>query len=149
MPVRLEIAFKPELFDPDGATLARKARDYFGLQLGGARAARALTFDFELSDESWESLRTDVFTNPVTEVSSFSPLAIPADWVIGVGYLPGVKDTAGETDTDVGCEDDGSNPGFMRDTEECLNDFTAPGGEPGDGPEWWAACCEFLSPDYS
>jgi len=97
MPVRLEIAFKPELFDPDGAALARKARDYFDFELGGARAARALTFDFELPDESWESLRTDVFTNPVTEVSSFSPLAIPADWVIGVGYLPGVKDTAGET----------------------------------------------------
>ncbi|MBM3317905.1 MAG: phosphoribosylformylglycinamidine synthase, partial [Candidatus Eisenbacteria bacterium] len=29
--------------------------------------------------------------------SSFEPLALPADWIVWVGYLPGVKDAPGET----------------------------------------------------
>ncbi len=97
MPARLEIAIRKDLFDAEGATLARKARDYFGYNLRSASAVRVLTIDAKLPDADLERLRTEVFTNPVTERSSFEPLNLPADWIIWVGFRPGVKDAAGET----------------------------------------------------
>ena len=97
MPHRLEIALRPELFDAEGAAVARKAGDYFGYRLAQVRAVRIVTIDAALPPAELERIRTEIFTNPVTEISSFSPLAIEADWVIWVGLLPGVKDAAGET----------------------------------------------------
>ncbi len=97
MAARLEIALRQELFDAEGAALVRKARDYFGCELADARAVRVLTIDADLPRATLEELRREIFTNPVTEFSSFEPLALEADWVIWVGLLPGVKDAAGET----------------------------------------------------
>ncbi len=97
MPARLEIALREDLFDAEGASLAGKARDYLGLAIGRVRTARVLTIDADLPANTLESLRAEIFTNPVTEISSFEPLRPDADWVIWVGYLPGVKDAAGET----------------------------------------------------
>ena len=46
-------------------------------------------------------MRGEIFTNPVTEMSSFEPLAGEAlpgfDWALWVGYKPGVKDNEGAT----------------------------------------------------
>jgi phosphoribosylformylglycinamidine synthase len=39
----------------------------------------------------------EIFTNPVTQISSFRPLAEDFDWLIWVGFRPGVKDNAGST----------------------------------------------------
>lgn len=97
MPTRIEIALKPDLFDADGAVVARKARDYFGYEIAAVRTVRVLTIDADLDAKQVESIRTELFTNPVTEISSAIPLSFPADWVIWVGLLPGVKDAAGET----------------------------------------------------
>ncbi len=44
-----------------------------------------------------EAVRTEVFTNPVTQVSSYSPLAGDFDRALWVGFKPGVKDNAGAT----------------------------------------------------
>jgi len=95
MPYRLEIAWRPELPDAEGAALARKAREYFGLTLSGVRTIRLLTLDLELSPGEREQVRTGIFTNPVTQVSSYTPLARDFDWAVWVGFRPGVRDTAG------------------------------------------------------
>jgi phosphoribosylformylglycinamidine synthase len=95
MAVRLEIALKPHLFDPEGASLGRKIRDYFGWQAGTIRVVRLLTLDTRLTAAELESIRRDIFTNPVTEVSSYQPLAGVFDWAIWVGLRAGVRDTAG------------------------------------------------------
>ena len=42
-----------------------------------------------------EAIRTDIFTHPTTQVSSFQPLARDFNWAIWVGFKPGVRDTAG------------------------------------------------------
>ncbi len=97
MAARLEIALREGLFDAEGAALVRKARDYFGYELSDARCARVLTIDADLPEPTLRELQEEIFTNPVTEVSSYRPLPMQADWVVWVGYLPGVKDAAGET----------------------------------------------------
>ena len=97
MPHRLEIALKPDLIDAEGAGICHKARDYFGLQLDIVRTISIVTIDAELSDKQLQAVQTEIFTNPVSQVSSFAPLDIEFDWIIWVGFRPGVRDNPGST----------------------------------------------------
>ncbi|MBA4393213.1 MAG: phosphoribosylformylglycinamidine synthase, partial [Desulfobacca sp.] len=97
MPDRLEILLKPELRDPEGETLKKKTLEYLGVKLERVRTIQVLTFDTSLTQEQLEAIRTEIFTNPVTQISSFQPLAQDFDWLIWVGLRPGVKDNAGST----------------------------------------------------
>jgi phosphoribosylformylglycinamidine synthase subunit PurSL len=94
---RLEIRLKAELTDPEGRNIKRKAADYFGIEVKEIRVIKVLTIDAELNQDQLEAIRHGIFTNPVTEESSFSPTAKGFDWLIWVGLRPGVRDTAGST----------------------------------------------------
>ncbi len=94
---RLEIRLKKELVDADGMNLRRKAKDYFGFEIEDIRIIKVLTIDADLDDNQLEVIRREIFTNPVTEESSFSPIAKGFDWLIWIGFRPGVRDTAGST----------------------------------------------------
>jgi len=95
MAIRLETALKEHLFDPEGASLCARVRDYFGWELGQARVVDILTLDTRLTDRELEAVRTEIFTNPVTQISAYGSIARDFDWAIWVGYRPGVRDTAG------------------------------------------------------
>lgn len=97
MVARLEVALKPELFDAEGHALKAQAREYFGIEADSVRLVSILTIDAALSPQHLEQVRTELFTNPVTQYSSFDPLAIDCDWAVWVGFRPGVRDTAGST----------------------------------------------------
>jgi phosphoribosylformylglycinamidine synthase len=97
MSARLEITLKPDLFDAEGAAICRKANDYFGLGLESVRTVSILTLDSDLTMDQLEATRTEIFTNPVTQISSYTPLVIDFDWVLWVGYRPGVRDNPGST----------------------------------------------------
>lgn len=101
MAARLEIALKSHLFDAEGESLKRKARDYFNIRLDSVRSIHVLTIDAHLTPEQLEAARTRIFTNPVTQISSFQPLATSFewafDWAVWVGFRPGVRDTQGST----------------------------------------------------
>jgi phosphoribosylformylglycinamidine synthase len=97
MPSRLEIALRDEVTDPEGQSVLKKARAYFGLELARVRTVHIVTIDADLSPEQLERIRREVFTNPVTQVSTYSPLAVSCDWVIWIGYRPGVRDNPGAT----------------------------------------------------
>src|SRR5512143_796851 len=95
MPARLEISLKPHLFAAEGASLGRKIERYFGWHVAQARVIQVLTLDTRLSSHELEAARREIFTNPVTQISSLAPLAQGFDWAIWVGFRPGVRDTAG------------------------------------------------------
>ncbi|MGQ9687558.1 MAG: AIR synthase-related protein [Desulfobaccales bacterium] len=97
MAVRLEIGWRSELPDAEGEALRRKAQEYFALSLDRVRVLRVLMLDLDLPPDILEMIRTEVFTNPVTQVSSFRPLARDFDWALWVGFRPGVRDNAGAT----------------------------------------------------
>lgn len=97
MPHRLEISLKPNLFDAEGEGIRQKAKHYFDIELVGVRTIHVVTIDATLTEDQLETIRHDIFTNPVTHVSSFEPLPIPFDWTIWVGYRPGVRDNPGST----------------------------------------------------
>lgn len=97
MAARLEIMLRPELFDAAGETVRRQAREYFGLEFSRVRVIQILTIEAELVAAEWEAIRTEVFTNPVTQISSYAPLARHFDWAVWVGLRPGVRDNPGAT----------------------------------------------------
>lgn len=97
MPARLEIALQDHLVDAEGEGIRRKALDYFGIQLRRVRSVHILTIDADFSSVQLERIRAEIFTNPVTQISSFETLALPFDWTIWVGYRPGVRDNPGAT----------------------------------------------------
>ena len=72
---RLEIRLKESLLDAEGANIKRKAKEYFGFGVEDIRVIRILTIDADLDKYQLEMIRTRIFTNPVTEESSFSPMA--------------------------------------------------------------------------
>jgi phosphoribosylformylglycinamidine synthase subunit PurSL len=94
---RLEIALKNTLSDAEGLGIAGRSRDYLGLAVDSVRVIRVLTFDTDLDQDHLETARTRLFTNPVTEESSFAPMARDFDWLIWISFRPGVRDTAGST----------------------------------------------------
>ena len=97
MASRLEIRLKKELFDAEGAKICKNARAYFGLSIDEIRVIRVLMFDVDLTQDQKSRIKTDLFTNPVTEESSWLPLANQFDWILWIGLRPGVKDNAGST----------------------------------------------------
>ena len=94
---RLEIRLKKELMDAEGMSIKRKAKDYFGFGVEDIRVIRILTLDADLDQHQLEMIRIHLFTNPVIEDSSFSSMAQDFDWIIWIGFRPGVRDTAGST----------------------------------------------------
>ncbi len=97
MPHRLETALRPDLFDAEGEGLRKKAKNYFGIELSRVRTINILTMDADLTNEHLKILQEDIFTNPVIQMSSYEPLAVESDWIIWVGFRPGVKDNPGST----------------------------------------------------
>ena len=94
---RLEIALKNSLLDAEGQGICQKAENYFGIQLSAVRTIHVVTIDAELSHEQLQAVQTEIFTNPVTQVSSYAPLDTEFDWCIWVGFRPGVRDNPGST----------------------------------------------------
>ena len=100
MGARLEIRLKSELLDAEGINIRRKAQEYFGFEVDDIRVIRVLTIDADLDGARLERIRTEIFTNPVTEESSYSTMARDFDRLIWIGLRPGVRDTAGSTATE-------------------------------------------------
>jgi phosphoribosylformylglycinamidine synthase len=88
---------KPGLRDPQGESVQKRARDYFDLPVESVRVVQILTIDADLGPEQLRLARERIFTNPVTQVSSYQPLAGRFDFALWVGLRPGVRDTAGST----------------------------------------------------
>ena len=97
MPNRLEITLKPDLFDAEGEGIRQKAERYFGIRLDRVRTVHVVTIDADLSEDQLETVRTEIFTNPVTQVSAYTPMDVAFDWSVWVGFRPGVRDNPGST----------------------------------------------------
>lgn len=97
MPYRLEITLKSKLFDAEGEGIRQKAKNYFGIDLFQVRTVHIVTIDAGLSEDQVKILQSMLFTNPVTQISSFDPLPLEFDWTIWVGFRPGVRDNPGST----------------------------------------------------
>ncbi len=98
MTARIEVGIRSELVDPRGNRLLKRIRDDLGLSLSSIRILDVYHIDGPLDPALLERARRELFTDPVTQVSSVGPLEGKTfDWMVEIGFLPGVTDNVGKT----------------------------------------------------
>ncbi len=97
MAFRIEIGLKRGVKDTRGRAVMAKARQYFNLPIQSIRTRDVYKVDLPLSPSELRKIRK-AFTDPVIARSAHGRLAHPAfDWMIEVGFKPGVTDNVGST----------------------------------------------------
>jgi phosphoribosylformylglycinamidine synthase len=98
MPHRIEVGMKRGLPDPEGASVRQRIADDLGVEVADARVIHVYTIDGALREGELDRVRTELFTDAVVQEStSDTPLAEDFDWLIEVGFRPGVTDNVGKT----------------------------------------------------
>ncbi len=106
MPHRIEVALKRHLQDPQGLKTARQCREDLKLAVSGIRTIKVYLIDTDLSEEQLRAVAEGPFSDPVIQVAAINrPLALELakkrdfswDWLIEVGFRPGVTDNEGRT----------------------------------------------------
>ncbi len=106
MASRIEVALKTNLKDALGIKTAKRAREDLGLQIEDIRTVKVYLLDIELSDEQLELIASGPFSDPVIQIAAInSPLGLEIsrhdgwhwDWMVEVGFRPGVTDNEGRT----------------------------------------------------
>ncbi|AEH44774.1 Phosphoribosylformylglycinamidine synthase [Thermodesulfatator indicus DSM 15286] len=95
----IEVALKPELKDALGEKLARRMREDLGLSVEACRTIRIYLVEADISHEDLLAFASGPLCDPVTEIYSVErPLApkFGFDWLIQVGFRPGVTDNEGK-----------------------------------------------------
>lgn len=95
---RIEVAMKPGQSDPAGADTVSRIHEDLGCDVDGVRVVNVYTIDAELSTDELEHVRKELFTDPVIQESAVDKsLAPDCDFVIEVGFRPGVTDNVGKS----------------------------------------------------
>lgn len=95
---RIEVAIAPQRPDPAGENLRKRLKEDLHIEVSGIRVIRVYTIDARLEAAELERVRTELFTDPVIEVSVIDAnLASDCEFVIEVGFRPGVTDNVGHS----------------------------------------------------
>ncbi len=98
MPHRIEIGLKSHIRDALGEKLKRRIREDLNLEVQSVNTISVYTIDADLSPEQLEMVASGPFSDPVTQAYAIDrPLAQSFDWLIEVGFRPGVTDNVGKT----------------------------------------------------
>jgi phosphoribosylformylglycinamidine synthase len=98
---RIEVGLKAKVRDAAGAAVKRNIIDDLGFAVKDVRVIRVYTILTDLPQAKVEELRKELFTDPIIEVSSLDrPLAKNFQWIIEVGFKPGVTDNVGKTSSE-------------------------------------------------
>ncbi|MBP7461413.1 MAG: phosphoribosylformylglycinamidine synthase [Candidatus Delongbacteria bacterium] len=99
MLLRIETALKPHIDDAEGCSVQNQIMVYFGFRIDGIRCHKVYKIEFgeELSPDQIDCIRREL-TDPVIEDSSCSRiLEDQFDYVVMVGFKPGVTDSVGKS----------------------------------------------------
>jgi phosphoribosylformylglycinamidine synthase len=94
---RIEIGLKRGVRDARGRATVAKARRFLGLPVDSCQTRDVYKVDVLLSAEELREIRR-TFADPVTSRSALARLKPPVfDWMVEVGFKPGVTDNVGNT----------------------------------------------------
>ena len=97
MTFRIEIGLKRGVRDPRGRGVVAKARKFLRLPVGSCQTRDIYRVDVPLAPKDLRKVK-NAFTDPVIARSAVGRLMPPSfDWLIEVGFKPGVTDTVGHT----------------------------------------------------
>ncbi len=98
MPHRIEVSLKPSLPDPAGRRMSARIASDLGFIVQNLRVADEFIIDRDLNPGDLKVIVEEVFQDPVIQDAVIDePLKIPFDWLIEVGFRPGVTDNVGRT----------------------------------------------------
>ncbi len=101
MLARIQIGIKPAFADSYGEKIQKRIKTDLHLEAEQVRAIKVFTVDAEITDEQLFDAARGPYCDPVTQDYSLGPLALDwnarFDWLIEVGFRPGVTDNEGRT----------------------------------------------------
>jgi phosphoribosylformylglycinamidine synthase len=99
---RIEISCREGLRDVPGEKLKRRIKHDLGMEVKDARVVDVYTIDAVVDPHILSILRDDAFVDPIVHRGLLDE-ATPTDfdWVVEVGYKPGVTDNVGRTAKEV------------------------------------------------
>ena len=99
---RIEISYKEGLRDVPGEKLKRRIKSDLNIDLEGVRVVDVYTVDADVGPDILAVLKDDAFVDPVIQQGLLGDATyFDADWVVEVGYKPGVTDNVGRTAKEV------------------------------------------------
>jgi len=101
MLARIQVGMKPVFTDSFGEKINKKIREDLQLPVTGVRTIKVFTVDADINEEQLLAAASGPFCDPVIQDYSLGPLALDwdldFDWLIEVGFRPGVTDNEGRT----------------------------------------------------
>jgi len=98
---RIEIALKAHLVDARGEKIRRRIRRDLRFPVSGVRTIDVYTVDVELSREELQAIASGPYLDPISQDYAIdAPLVSDFDWLVEVGFKPGVTDNVGKTATE-------------------------------------------------
>jgi phosphoribosylformylglycinamidine synthase len=95
---RIEVALKGHVRDPRGERISREIEHFFHLPGVSVRTIDVYTVDALLTEDNLEKAAAEPFCDPVIQFYTIdAPAAKDFDFLIEVGYRPGVTDNIGRT----------------------------------------------------
>ncbi|MFP4108795.1 MAG: phosphoribosylformylglycinamidine synthase subunit PurS, partial [Desulfonatronovibrio sp.] len=99
MLVKLELGLLPRVEDVQGKRVAGKIRKELDIPVEDVRIISCYTITGITGMQQQEIIAREVLFDPVLHSPSYSPQADGFDWIIEVGFRPGVTDNEGRTAT--------------------------------------------------
>lgn len=98
MPFRIEVALKPGYRDAAGESVKASIKNSLNIYADNVRTIKVYTVNAELTDREKKAVASGPFSDTVVQTYSLDgPLAKDFDWLVEVGFRPGVTDNEGKT----------------------------------------------------
>ena len=95
---RIEVGFREGIRDALGEKTKRKIVEHLGIEVADVRTVEVYTIEGDLSPEELAAIAGGPFSDPVIQYFTIDkPAARSFDWLIEVGFRPGVTDNVGKT----------------------------------------------------
>ncbi len=97
---RLAVGIKDHVQDVQGQNVVRAVHKDLGISVDGIRLIKIFLLDGLKDDQVDQAVAKGLLHDPVLQQVSLSPLARDFDWILEVGYRPGVTDNEGRVARD-------------------------------------------------
>jgi len=98
---RIEVGLLPGFKDAAGEKIHRRITNDLGIDTNEVRTIHVFTLDMELANDELVTIAENLFVDPIIQHYAVdSPLAKDFDYLVEVGFLPGVTDNVGRTATE-------------------------------------------------
>lgn len=102
---RISVGMKPDFRDPAGQDVQHQLKNDLEIEVDSVRVFNVYTLHADLDDAQVEQVRTELFTDPIIQESTIDILFTnDYDYLVEVGFLPGVTDNVGKSSAE-GIED--------------------------------------------